>query len=258
MNAAWRLLLEMEPGDGAANMARDRAIQLAHARGLIPPTLRLYRWARPTVSIGRFQQASSIDMSSCAQDGIDLVRRFTGGRGVLHDDEVTYSVVTGINEGLPRSVAASYRILCGMLVEAYGILGVPAQLTARPRGDSTSAACYLHATHADVSVGTAKLSGSAQVWYEGTVLQHGSVVRNRDVACEARLFGLDGEAVAALEAGTATLMSLLGVAPSNVSICAALVRGLEQSMCVKVEPGELTDLEIELECDLTPAARIAI
>lgn len=258
MNAAWRLLLETEPGDGAANMARDRAIQLAHAQGLVAPTLRLYRWARPTVSIGRFQQASSVDLSSCAQGEVDLVRRFTGGRGVLHDDEVTYSLVTGVDQGLPRSVAASYRILCGMLVEAYAMLGVPAQLTARPRGDSASAACYLHATHADVSVGTAKLSGSAQVWHEGTVLQHGSVVRSRDVEREACLFGLDADGAEALKAGTATLMGLLGAAPSNESICAALVRGLEQSMCVVVEPGELTDLEMDLERDLTPTAHIDI
>lgn len=250
MSVVWRLLTEAEAGDGAANMARDRAIQLAHARGLVPATLRLYRWARPTVSIGRFQQATDIDRRACELAGADVVRRFTGGRGVLHDDEVTYSIIAGVGEGIPRSVSASYRILCGMLVQAYEILGVPAHLTARPRGDAKSAACYLHATDADVSVGAAKLSGSAQVWHEGTVLQHGSVVRDRDVELEARIFRLDSAAAEALEAETATLKGLLGKAPSVESIYDALVSGLERSLSVHIEPGELTQFELDMEHEL--------
>ncbi|MHB9002692.1 MAG: lipoate--protein ligase family protein [Coriobacteriia bacterium] len=238
-------------------MARDRAIQLAHARGLVPPTLRLYCWARPTVSIGRFQRASGIDRAACDAAGLDVVRRFTGGRGVLHDDEVTYSVVTGLTEGMPRGVAASYRVLCGMLVEAYAILGVSARLTARARGDSKSAACYLHATQADVSVGAAKLSGSAQVWYEGTVLQHGSIVKGRDVTREARIFGLDAHGARALGAEAATLRDLLGSeVPENSAICAALVAGLESALHVEVVPGTLTGFETESERELAPLAAV--
>ncbi len=81
-------------------------------------------------------------------------------------------------------------MLCGGLVEAYRELGVEAALTARPRGDGSSAACYLHATAADLSLGALKLSGSAQVWHGSTVLQHGSFIVSRDVDREARVFGL--------------------------------------------------------------------
>ncbi|MBN2405704.1 MAG: hypothetical protein JXE06_09010, partial [Coriobacteriia bacterium] len=112
-------------------MAIDRAVLHAHETGEAPPTLRLYRWRVPTVTLGKFQKASDADLELCERLGIDVVRRPTGGRGVLHDDEVTYSVVAGVREGLPRGVAASYRVLCGALVEAYHDLGVDADLTAR-------------------------------------------------------------------------------------------------------------------------------
>ena len=251
----WRLLLETDPTDGRVNMARDRAIQLAHARGIAPPTLRIYGWSRPTVSIGRFQRSTDVDRAACDAAGVGLVRRFTGGRGVLHDDEITYSVVAGVQEGLPRSVSASYRVLCGMLVEAYAILGVSARLTARTRGDSRSPACYLHATQADVSVGDAKLSGSAQVWYEGTVLQHGSIVRDRDAEWEARIFGLDVRDARALKAETVTLKGLLGnEAPDNDAIAAALVAGFERTFGVEIQPGSLTGFEAAREKELVLSA----
>ena len=134
-------------------MALDRAVQLAHHAGDSPPTLRLYEWTRPTVTLGRFQDAGQIDGEFCSAHGIDVVRRQTGGRGVLHDDEVTYSIVAGVADGIPRGTSGSYATLCGGLAEAYARLGVDAALTARSRGSRDSAACYLHATRADLSLG---------------------------------------------------------------------------------------------------------
>ncbi|MDP2232400.1 MAG: lipoate--protein ligase family protein, partial [Actinomycetota bacterium] len=122
MGEPWRLLSADGPKDGAWNMAVDRAIQLACAAGAAPPTLRLYTWARPTVTLGRFQPASSVQADACGRYGVGVVRRFTGGRGVLHDDEVTYSIVASVPDGVPRGVAASYRYLCTGLTEAYHLL----------------------------------------------------------------------------------------------------------------------------------------
>ncbi len=150
MAPVWRLLVQ-GPVDGALNMALDRAIQVCREQGSAPPTLRLYRWARPTVSLGRFQALETIDAQYCARGGIDVVRRFTGGRGVLHDDEVTYSAVCGLDDGVPRGVAASYRYLCAALVQAYRALGVDAELTERDRGHAETGACYLQTTRADLS-----------------------------------------------------------------------------------------------------------
>jgi len=252
MTSPWRLIVDDGPADGAWNMALDRAIQLSCDAGDSPPTLRLYRWKRPTVTLGRFQKTATVDWDYCTSHGIDVVRRFTGGRGVLHDDELTYSVVCGTRDGIPRGVAASYRVLCGGLAEAYHLLGVDAALTATARGDRTSAACYLHATSADLSIGALKLSGSAQVWSGGTVLQHGSFTVSRDVAVEGRVFMLDDEAAALLASRTATLAELVSPVPTVERIGEAVLQGMSQSLGVSFSADEPTPDEKTLARSLLP------
>jgi lipoate-protein ligase A len=233
------------PAEGAWNMALDRAVQFARQAGDVPPTLRLYRWVRPTVTLGRFQDVAGVDRDLCAREGIDVVRRFTGGRGVLHDDELTYSIVAGTDDGIPRGTAASYRLLCSALAETYRLLGVAAALTARPRGEGSSAACYLHATAADLSLGLAKLSGSAQVWTADTVLQHGSFTRSRDVALEAGVFCLPPDAAGRLAAETTTLAEALGEAPPLELIAEAAAEGLERALGVRLQRGAITQGELD-------------
>lgn len=225
-------------------MAVDRAVLRARERGEAPPTVRLYRWTRPTVTLGKHQSLDDVDVAACTQRGFDVVRRPTGGRGVLHDDELTYSVVASVDDGIPRGVAASYRLLCGVLVEAYRSLGVPAALTGRSRGDKGAGDCYLHATGADLSLGAAKLSGSAQVWDHNAVLQHGSFVRSRDVEAESQVFRLDDRARLRLTESTATLGGTLGQAPTVESIAAAVRSAFEMVLGVTLEPGVLTEPEI--------------
>lgn len=239
----WRLLIDDGPASGAWNMALDRAIQLTHAEHEVPATLRLYRWERPTVTLGKFQDAAGLSDDACARYGVDVVRRFTGGRGVLHDDELTYSLVAGVRDGVPRGVAASYRYLCAALADAYQRLGVPAELTARPRGDASSAACYLHATHADLSVGISKLSGSAQVWVGESVLQHGSFTRTRDLQREGAVFDLDGEAAARLAAGTATLADILERVPDFDEMTQVVVDAFSATLGVELVADEPTERE---------------
>ena len=224
-------------------MALDRAVLDRRGGGASPPTLRLYRWEVPTVSLGRFQPLEQVDMGSCRDRGFDVVRRPTGGRGVLHDDELTYSIVAGIADGVPRGVAASYRHLSAALAEAYALLGIPAQVTARSRGEKGAGACYLHATPADLSLGAAKLSGSAQVWKDDAVLQHGCFVITRDVVAEAEVFGLDERRRAALRDTTATLAGALGSPPSIEAIAHAVVQAVERVLGVALEPGPFTDEE---------------
>jgi len=254
MTSPWRLIVDDGPADGAWNMALDRAIQLSCDSGKSPPTLRLYRWARPTVTLGRFQKPATVDWDYCASHGIDVVRRFTGGRGVLHDDELTYSIVCGTREGIPRGVAASYRVLCGGLADAYRLLGVDAALTATARGDRNSAACYLHATSSDLSIGAQKLSGSAQVWSGETVLQHGSFTISRDVAVESRVFMLDDDAAALLASRTATLSELVEPVPSIDCITNAVVQGVSGTLQASFAVGEPSLDEVLLTRELLPQA----
>jgi len=240
----WRLILD-GPEDGAWNMAVDRAVLRARERGEAPPTVRLYRWTRPTVTLGRHQSLDDVDVAECRARGFDIVRRPTGGRGVIHDDELTYSVVASVEDGIPRGVAASYRVLCGVLVEAYRSLGVDATLTGRPRGEKAAGACYLHATSADLSLGVAKLSGSAQMWDHDAVLQHGSFVRSRDAEAEAGVFRLDKRGQSRLRDSTATLGGVLGEAPSIERITEAAKSAFENVLGIELEPGGLSPAETD-------------
>lgn len=243
---SWRLILD-GPGSGEWNMAVDQALLESRAAGGMP-TLRLYRWKAPTVSVGRFQRIDDVDLALCAERGIDVVRRPTGGRGVLHDDEVTYSVTMSAADGLPRGTAASYRVLSGALAEAYRRLGIDAELTLRPRGEPATGACYLHTTPADLSLGAAKLSGSAQVWLGDACLQHGSIVISRDTALEAAVFRLDARSAERLRHETATLASTLGNRPSVHDVVEALKAAFSSTFGVSYD-GRASELSVQ-ELDL--------
>jgi len=255
MTAVWRLL-EHGPVDGALNMAIDRAVQLARNEGSAPPTLRLYRWNRPSVTVGRFQDSASIDVDLCRASGVDVVRRSTGGRGVLHAEEVTYSVIAGVSDGIPRGVANSYLHLCRALVAAYHTLGVDACVTTRDRGAPGSAACYLQTTRADVSIGDRKLSGSAQVWAGETVLQHGSFVLSRDVELESRVFRLDEAHAAKLLDASWGLDELMGGRPDEAQVRRAAEDAFAASLDVRFVRGTLTAREAELARSLLDSVRI--
>jgi lipoate-protein ligase A len=256
--APWRLIIS-GPVDGAWNMAIDRAVLECHAEGTSPPTVRLYSWDVPTVTLGRFQKVEDVDVALALERGFDVVRRPTGGRGVLHDDEITYSFVAGTTDGVPRGVAASYRWLSAALVSAFTSLGVVAQLTARERGGGEAArgACYLHATQADLSVGAAKLSGSAQVWKSDAVLQHGSFVISRDPDLEARLFRLGPDGAAALSAEATTLLDALGSRPSPAAVVDAVSNGVKDAFVVDLFEGRLTDQEVALAASLVGEMSVA-
>ncbi|HEY5517806.1 MAG TPA: lipoate--protein ligase family protein [Coriobacteriia bacterium] len=247
----WRLIID-GPVPGAMNMALDRVVLARRSIGDAPPTLRLYRWELPTVSLGRFQGVDQVDLAACARRGFDVVRRPTGGRGVLHDDELTYSIVAGTADGVPRGVTASYRHLSAALAAAYLSLGVPAEVTARSRGEKGAGSCYLHATPADLSLGAAKLSGSAQVWKDEAVLQHGCFVISRDVDAEAEVFRLDDRRRTALGKTTATLAEAMGSAPSVDAVAAAVVAAVERVLGVALEPGSFTDEERDSAAVLAP------
>lgn len=251
----WRLLID-GPVEGARNMALDRAVQLACEQGSVLPTLRLYGWTRPTVTLGRFQSVDGIDLSAAEELGCDVVRRFTGGRAVLHDDELTYAVVASLEDGVPRGVAASYRHLCAALAEAYRRLGVDASVTERDRAASSSAACYLTTTRADLSLGAMKLSGSAQVWHGDTVMQHGSFTVSRDVGREARIFRLSAEDAEHLAEGSATIEAVTGRRPALREIQDAVVDAFGDVLGIHIEPGELHEQELQAALDLEDRVRV--
>jgi len=163
-------------------MALDEAMLEAHAAGETPPTLRVYGWHPPAISLGRFQKAeSSVDLPACRRLGVDVVRRPTGGRAILHtEDEVTFSLVVSAAQLGTTGVMGAYRALAGGIIQALRLLGLEARLVERTGSTSLPAAvqdpaCFAAKARCDLVVGSSKLVGSAQVQRNGFILQQNSL-----------------------------------------------------------------------------------
>src|SRR6266496_2577591 len=175
MSEQYRFL-NTETLNAAMNMAIDESVQMHYLQNSAPPTLRVFRWVQPSISLGRFQSVErEIDSDRCQQLGVALVRRPTGGRAVYHRDEFTYSIVIGKRDGVPAGVVAAYAYLAQGLLAALRELGVQAELSDERVSKHPSAACFASSTQADLTSGGFKLIGSAQVWKDDALLQQGSL-----------------------------------------------------------------------------------
>jgi len=173
----WRLIVS-EPLPGAMNMALDEAVMMAVSCGMAHPTIRFYQWSTPCVTLGYFQSLEKeIDLSACQKAGVDVVRRLTGGRAVLHYREFTYSLAAPVdNPKIAGSVLQSYLSISRGLLEGLVDLGVQAQLTEGPKAsEHNSAACFDAPSWYELAVQGRKLAGSAQTRRHGCLLQHGSI-----------------------------------------------------------------------------------
>ncbi len=177
--STWRLI-NTGFKDGATNMAIDEAIMQAVAEEKAPPTLRFYGWDPPCVSVGYAQSLrGEIDLEACRRRGYTWVRRPTGGRAILHIDELTYSVVARQGEArVSGDIITSYRRLSTGLVEGLrSLISVVSQagLVESTGLTEKSAACFDVPSHYEVTAYGRKLVGSAQVRRMGVVLQHGAL-----------------------------------------------------------------------------------
>jgi|YNPNPStandDraft_1061719.scaffolds.fasta_scaffold01077_5 lipoate-protein ligase A len=237
----WRLL-RSAPADGATNMAVDEAILCAVAAGLVPPTLRFYAWQPPCLSLGRAQPAGDVRLEELRAAGCDLVRRPTGGRAILHIDELTYSVVAP--EGEPRvggGVVESYRRLSTGLTRGLELLGVK-NLAADRRVQKRPAdgpVCFEVPSDYEITAGGRKLVGSAQVRSRGVVLQHGALPLEGDIA-RICAFLKANATPAHVRARATTLAEALARPVSWEEAAAALAEGFAQALNLHLVPGELT------------------
>jgi lipoate-protein ligase A len=182
--ANWRLIIDGE-ADGATNMAIDQAILEAVVAGSSPPTLRFYAWSPPCLSLGRGQSLADVDQDACRAAGVDVVRRPTGGRSILHTDELTYSVsLLQSDRRAEGGIVESYRRLSEGLLAGLNRLGVPAvQAVDRSQhGTEVTAVCFETPADYEITVGGRKLVGSAQWRAQGGVLQHGTLPLCGDLA----------------------------------------------------------------------------
>jgi lipoate-protein ligase A len=234
--------------DAALNMAIDEAVLLCHLQGQVPPTLRVFSWTQPSISLGRFQQVErEINHARCQQQGVALVRRPTGGRAVYHRDEFTYSFVSSRARGIPAGVVAAYAYLAQGLIAALDRLGIQAELSAGRTSKQPSAACFASSTQADLTSGGLKLVGSAQVWKEEALLQQGSLpMDDRSAEFYALLHFPDESArTEALLRYQAMTTPLHTFAPHirREEIVQAFCTGFSGALQADLQPGELTDEE---------------
>jgi lipoyl(octanoyl) transferase len=181
----WRVVFS-PPASGAWNMALDEAILDAVIANTAPPTLRFFAWEPPTLSLGIGQPATDADLVSLSRLGWGLVRRPTGGRAILHTDELTYSICAREDHPLAQGgILESYRRLSRGLLAGLNILGVDAQAEAeRARGAAMAAGavCFETPSSYEITSGGRKLIGSAQARMRGGVLQHGTLPLEGDLA----------------------------------------------------------------------------
>ena len=254
--AVWRLIIDEQPRSGAANMAMDQALAEACAAGDSPPTLRFYRWHPPAVSLGRHQPLSEIDAEAAAERGYEVVRRPTGGRAILHTDELTYSVAAPADE--PRvvgSVMDAYLRLSNALLVGLRELGLEADKAAGSvrAGPDVSAACFEVPSAYEITARGRKLIGSAQSRRAGYVLQHGSLPLVGDIGRLVDVLALPPDQAARLRAelvGRAgTLAEALGL-PEDAPelrfdhVAQALCRGFTAMLNLELKPEQPSPAEV--------------
>lgn len=177
----WRLINCGEQ-NGAWNMALDEALLNAVDRGESAPVLRLYRWNPATVTLGYFQQGSDVvNLEACREFGYSVVRRITGGRAVLHDQEVTYAVISPEQNSIfPGGVARNYHVIAEVLRATLADFGLQATISSG-RKDNKGAvgveksACFTAPAMSELVLNGRKMTGSAQKRLSTAFIQHGSI-----------------------------------------------------------------------------------
>jgi len=234
-------------------MAVDEAILESTSRGDSLPTLRLYAWTPPCLSLGHAQPYADVDLSRLRAHGWDLVRRVTGGRAILHTDELTYSIAgPADNPILAGSVLESYNRIAQALLRAVRDLSLPVEMKegkADADGNPNPVCFEVPSTYEITAAGGKKLIGSAQARRKDGVLQHGSLPLTGDLTriTDALVFSDEAarrEAAQRLLARAATVESVLGRAVAWDEAAHSMVRAFEALLGIRFERGELSQKEI--------------
>lgn len=184
-HSKWRLIIN-SVGRGAWNMALDEAILESVASKNQAPTLRLYAWNPYCLSLGHAQSIFDVNRNALQQKGFDLVRRPTGGKAILHADEITYSITAPQDNPLVRgTVIESYQRLSYALIKALTFLGIQADAKAKEPTSSNkpiNPICFETPSDFEITAKGKKVIGSAQARRLKGVLQHGSIPLFGDIA----------------------------------------------------------------------------
>jgi lipoyl(octanoyl) transferase len=235
----WHFLVTA-PADGPSNMALDEALMRRAAR-TGDAVFRVYGWSRPTLSLGRNQRARGCYDETAAQTlGIAFVRRPTGGRALLHDHEITYSVTMPAADS--RAALGAYDFINEVLLGGLARLGVPAgRATGTHSLPPGLRPCFDVPAEREIAVDGRKLVGSAQWRHAGALLQHGSILVRDDQSMVARLLKSTQPAPPA----AATLADALGWEPSVEQVAEPIREMLMEAAGAEVDTLPETALDAD-------------
>jgi lipoate-protein ligase A len=236
-----------QPECGAYNMAVDQAL-FENVQAGATPALRFYRWSPACLSLGRNQKAT-VDHRLLESNGVDIVRRPTGGLAVLHDCELTYAVAVPI--GVLGSPRQTYEAINRALLEGLLDLGLVSAMPARddqtPQVFRTAGSCFAAPAPGEVIALGRKLIGSAQRCERRVILQHGSILVDGD---QARTDQLLGSAPVSPAAST-SLREILGYVPDWTQLVNAFSKAFERQLGIPLAPAPLTQIERQRALELT-------
>lgn len=255
----WRLIKDSYH-TGFMNMAIDEAIMIAHREGLVPPTIRFYQWSPPAVSLGYFQDLQKeIDVDVCQDMGIDIVRRPTGGKAVLHDKELTYSFIIRENHPLVNnSILETYKKISGGMIRGLSYIGVTAELVPlREKSEihhsDFKSICFSVPSQYEVQVEGKKIVGSAQVRKREIVLQHGSLLIELEKDKLFSVFNFPSAQIRERFKKRFNATSLEEILKRKINfseLSEILPRGFEKEFGVRLLEGKLTEEEEKISKEL--------
>jgi lipoate-protein ligase A len=219
-------------------MAIDRWLLQQHRQGKHPPTLRFYTWSPPAISVGYHQHHYPKHWRELTWQGksIDLVRRPTGGRAVLHQGDLTYMVVAS---GIPGKRTEVYQKICEFLIQGWRSLGIELHYGSAGRGYIHNPNCFGTATNADlVASDGRKLIGSAQLRQKDAILQHGSILLKPDRLLFEQVFGDTAPEPAQLPIQQTGELSIQKVVP-------ALIEAASQCFGIELVTQPLSEIELQ-------------
>ena len=248
----WRLLCH-SPAGGAWNMAVDEALLDSVARGASRPILRLYAWKPACLSLGQAQPAADVDRARLTENGWELVRRPTGGRAILHIDELTYAVIAPVDDPHVRgTLLESYLAISRALVQALKLLGL--EVIARDDPHASQAArsrnpvCFEEPSSYEILFEGKKIIGSAQARRGNTFLQHGALPLTGDLTRITQALAFDDElerrrAAATLLSRATTVEAALQRQPTWEQAAHAFQAGFSQMLGIDFEEFDLSSEE---------------
>jgi lipoate-protein ligase A len=230
-------------------MALDETIARLNMERGSPPALRIYSWSGPSVTLGRFQRASDVNSSLCSSMEIPLVRRPTGGRAILHADELTYSFSARTDKGpFDRGLFSCYSTLSRAFMSAFDSLGLSVETSNRRKGPAMdrSPLCFNSTSFAEITIKGKKIIGSAQRRWPGGMLQQGSIPLEVPRHVTTSIFR---------NACNDWANSLMGLREADASITyeslkEAIARGFRESLGVNLYETAPSDEELELAARL--------